>query len=129
MEIDIDYTDHISFGIDTRLLMNFPRLHFGSLALALSLRVEHFSGTLGVEVGMRRASPQAEQQEELRVCVYPDFILDARVSSIFGSKNQLQDVPKIEEILITRMRMFIQERLVWPKFWSVPLPSLLRPHS
>lgn len=77
-----------------------------------------------MEICTQRPAPGAPLRELLRVCVYPDFVLDARVSSIFGSKQKLQDVPKIEEILVTRMRMFIQERLVWPHFWDIPLPSL-----
>lgn len=56
--------------------------------------------------------------------MYPDFILNARLSSIIGSEDKLQDIPKIEELLVTRMRMFIVQYLVWPKFWTIPLPGV-----
>ena len=56
--------------------------------------------------------------------MYPDFILNARLSSIIGSKDKLQDVPKIEEILITRLRLFIVQYLVWPNSWAIPLPGV-----
>ena len=46
LEVDFDYTDQISFGIDTKLLMNFPQLRFGSLALGLCLRVQQLCGTV-----------------------------------------------------------------------------------
>lgn len=44
--MDFDYVDQISIGIDTRLLMNFNKLRFGSLALALTLRIERLAGTV-----------------------------------------------------------------------------------
>ncbi|PKI85200.1 Mmm1p [Malassezia vespertilionis] len=55
LEVDFDYVDTISIGLDTKLLLNFPRLRFGSLALALTLRIERFAGTAAVEVGPRGA--------------------------------------------------------------------------
>ncbi|WFD36360.1 ERMES complex subunit mmm1 [Malassezia cuniculi] len=122
LQIDFDYVDQISIGIDTRLLMNFSQLRFGSLALAMTLRIERISGTFGVEIGPRRATNT--RTPEIRVSIYPDFVLQAHLSSIIGSKDKLQDVPKIEEILITRMRMFIVQHLVWPKCWSIPLPGV-----
>ena len=117
--MDFEYRDQISLGIDTRLLINFPQVRFGSLALALCLRIDRLAGTLGIEIGLRSDAPF-----EARVCLYPDFVLDAHLSSVIGSKSRLYDVPKIEEILISRMRMYIQERLVWPRFWPIRLPTL-----
>ena len=119
---DFDYVDQVSIGIDTRLLMNFAQLRFGTLALAMTLRVERLAGTIAIEVGPQRV-PGAHAQE-VRVSVAPDFVLDAHLSSIIGSKDKLQDVPKIEELLITRMRMFVAQRLVWPHYWSIPLPRI-----
>lgn len=119
LEVDFEYRDQISLGIDTRLLINFPQVRFGSLALALCLRIDRLAGTLGIEIGLRSDVPF-----EARVCLYPDFVLDAHLSSVIGSKSRLYDVPKIEEILISRMRMYIQERLVWPRFWPIRLPTL-----
>ena len=77
---------------------------------------------ISVEVGAPR-TPGA-RGPEIRVSVYTDFILNARLSSIIGSKDKLQDIPKIEELLVTRMRMFIVQYLVWPKFWTIPLPGV-----
>ncbi|WFD30318.1 ERMES complex subunit mmm1 [Malassezia sp. CBS 17886] len=120
LEVDFAYDDQISLGLDTRLLLNFPQLRFGSLALALCLRVDQLAGTLGAEIGQRPRSMPPEH--EVRVCLYPDFVLQAHISSIVGSKNKLQDAPKIEELLLSRIRIAIQERLVWPNYWSAVLP-------
>lgn len=121
LEVDFDYTDRIALGLDTKLLLNFPQMRFGSLALALCLRIERISGTIGIEIGYADGS---SADQELRVCLYPDFLLDAHLSSLIGSKNQLQDVPKVEQLLISRLRMSIQQYLVWPKFWRIPLPVM-----
>ncbi|WFC94330.1 ERMES complex subunit mmm1 [Malassezia brasiliensis] len=121
LEVDFDYVDRITLGLDTKLLFNFPQLRFGSLALALCFRIERIAGTLGIEVGTQEHNPA---KQEIRVCLYPDFVLEAHVSSLIGSKNQLQDTPKIEQILVSRLHMAIQQYLVWPKFFSIPLPGL-----
>ena len=121
LDVDFDYVDRITLGLDTKLLFNFPQLRFGSLALALCFRIERIAGTLGIEVGTQEHNPT---KQEIRVCLYPDFVLEAHVSSLIGSKNRLQDTPKIEQILVSRLHMAIQQYLVWPKFLSIPLPGL-----
>lgn len=121
LEVDVDYVDRISLGLDTKLLLNFPHFRFGSLAIAVCVRIERITGTLGIEIGPKQGTASTQ---EVRVSLYPDFMLDVHVSSLLGSKNKLQDVPKIEQLLISRLRMAIQQRFVWPHFWSIPLPVL-----
>jgi maintenance of morphology protein 1 len=44
---------------------------------------------------------------------------------LVGSRAKLQDVPKIEQLLVDRLRNFVHDRFVWPKYWSLTLPNLV----
>lgn len=123
LEVDFNYVDTISLGLDTKLLLNFPQFRFGSLALAMCFRIERLAGTIGIEITPREGESAAQ---EIRVSLAPDFVLEAHIASVMGSKKKLQDVPKVEELLLTRTRAAIQQRLVWPNYWSIPLPVLER---
>lgn len=120
IELDFEYIDALTLGIDTRLWLHFPHWRFASLAAAMCVRVDRFAGTLGIEVGMAPAPTPIEA----RISLHPDFVLDAHVSSVFGSKSKLQDVPKIEDLFLSRIRSWLQHHLVWPNAWHVPLPGL-----
>lgn len=49
-QIDVDISDRITLGIDTRLLLNFPRKNFAFLPVNLSVSIISFSGTLKVSL-------------------------------------------------------------------------------
>ncbi|WFC97809.1 ERMES complex subunit mmm1 [Malassezia yamatoensis] len=121
LEVDFDYEDRIALGLDTKLLLNFPQMRFGWLALALCLRIERIAGTIGIEIGHEQGNLL---DQEVRISLYPDFILEAHVSSLIGSKNPLQDIPKIEQLLVSQLHLAMQQRVVWPNYWSIPLPVL-----
>jgi maintenance of morphology protein 1 len=61
----------------------------------------------------------------VRLSLHPDFALDARASSQLGSRAKLVDVPKLEQILVERLRAAVHARLVWPRFVSLSLPDLV----
>ncbi|WFD26793.1 ERMES complex subunit mmm1 [Malassezia nana] len=124
LEMDLDYKDLLCVGLDTQLQVRVPPWHLGTLAVALSLRVERLAGTIAVEIGPGGTEQDPLADLELRVCMYPDFVLDAHVSTVLGSKSKLHDVPKMEELLLAQLRLLIQRRLVWPEFWRMPLPRM-----
>lgn len=144
VEVDVDYSDLVSLSIDTKVLINVPRPRFAVLPLSLGLVVERFSGTLALELvssphsppslpasqlarsGARAADSEAPRsRHQLRLSLHPDFELDARATSLVGSRAKLQDVPKIEQLLVARLRAFVHDRFVWPRYWSVTLPNLV----
>lgn len=134
VEVDIDYSDCIAVSIDTKLVLNLPRPRFAVLPISLGLTVERFSGTLAIELFSSDDSsflPQSSMQapprsrHELHFSLHPDFALDAVATSLVGSRAKLQDVPKIEQLLIGRLRSFVHDRFVWPKFWTLTLPNLV----
>lgn len=140
IEVDIDYTDCMSLAIETKLLINFPRPRFAVLPVSLGLTIERFSGTMAIELfsnSSTQASPvpptapksePPRSRHELHFSLHPDFTLDATASSLVGSRAKLQDLPKIEQLLVGRVRTYIHDRFVWPKYWSLTLPNLVPRH-
>lgn len=61
----------------------------------------------------------------MHVCLLPDFSLNLKTSSLLGSRAKLQDIPKIEQLLVERLRAVIQDRIVYPRHQTFALPRLL----
>lgn len=61
-QIDVNISDNITLGIDTRLLINFPRPMFAFLPLHLSVSIVHFSGTLRISL---RSPPKKSKRSEM----------------------------------------------------------------
>ncbi|GAA6018676.1 hypothetical protein JCM10207_009006 [Rhodosporidiobolus poonsookiae] len=139
VELDLDYTDRVSLSLSTRVVLNLPRPRFAILPVSLSLTLARFSGTLTVELPPPTPSASAAAAESphehahhahptLHLSLHPDFELELQTSSLLGSRAKLQDVPKIEQLLVARIRAAIQDRVVWPGRVEVALPGVAR-HS
>ena len=46
IEVDVDYTDHVSLAVDTKIIVNFPKPNFAILPISLGLTLVRFSGTV-----------------------------------------------------------------------------------
>lgn len=121
IELDVDYTDLVSLSISTSLLVNFPRPRFAVLPIALGLVLERFSGTLTLELPSHNMSDPAPI---LHLSLHPDFNLHVSATSLLGSRAKLQDIPKIEQIILARIRGYVQDRVVRPGRIEVGLPGL-----
>jgi len=64
--------------------------------------------------------------QSLRLSLHPDFELALSTTSLLGSRAKLQDLPKIEQLVASRLRQALVDRVVWPCFWAVGLPGLGR---
>jgi maintenance of morphology protein 1 len=53
-----------------------------------------------------------------------DYRLDLSVRSLVGSRSRLQDVPKIAQLIESRVHAWFDERAVEPRFQQIVLPSL-----
>lgn len=141
IEVDVDYTDCMSLAIETKLLINFPRPRFAILPVSLGLTIERFSGTMAIELFSNSSNEASfilpttakieppRSRHELHFSLHPDFTLDATASSLVGSRAKLQDLPKIEQLLVGRVRTYIHDRFVWPKYWTLTLPNLIPRHT
>lgn len=60
----------------------------------------------------------------VRISLYPDFVLEMECTSLIGSRAKLENIPKIEQLLVNRIRAVITEKLVWPRQHNFNLPDL-----
>lgn len=58
----------------------------------------------------------------LSVSLEPDFDLQLEARSLIGSRAKLQDVPKIQQLIVDRLRAYLISRIVWPKKRIIPFP-------
>ncbi|KAM0793751.1 hypothetical protein ACM66B_001170 [Microbotryomycetes sp. NB124-2] len=139
VEIDVEFTDHVSLSVSTCVLANFPRPRFAVLPVSLGLTLERFSGTLTVELPppTRRQTASVVRSKatlhdaddsvpspSIHLSLHPDFTLDISTTSLLGSRAKLQDVPKIEQLILARIRGYIQDRVVWPGRVQISLPAV-----
>ncbi|BGP36245.1 ERMES complex subunit mmm1 [Rhodotorula kratochvilovae] len=136
VELDLDYIDTVVLAVSTRVVLNFPRPRFAVLPVSLSLTLERFSGTLTVELPPPPPAPlhpsptdshhHPHAHPSLHLSLHPDFELQLATSSLLGSRAKLQDVPKVEQLLVARIRAAIQDRVVWPGRVEIALPGVSR---
>lgn len=87
-------------------------------AYHIQMTVELLSSQTSVD------SPTPHQS--LRLSLHPDFELALSTTSLLGSRAKLQDLPKIEQLVASRLRQALVDRVVWPCFWAIGLPGLGR---
>lgn len=134
-EVDLDYADTVSLAISTAVLINFPRPRFAVLPVAIGVELVSFGGTVSLTEPRQHCSPfpqlsvqihdPKDERQHMHVCLLPDFSLNLKTSSLLGSRAKLQDIPKIEQLLVERLRAVIQDRIVYPRHLTFALPRLL----
>ncbi|KAF2637802.1 hypothetical protein P280DRAFT_457464 [Massarina eburnea CBS 473.64] len=151
--MDVDLSDVITIGIETTLNLNYPKPLVAVLPVALAVSVVRFSGTLAVSFipsssppstaantpSQSGAATPADVDTEplpsssgspprrpttLAFTFLDDYRLDLSIRSLVGSRSRLQDVPKIAQIIESRVHAWFDERAVEPRFQQIVLPSL-----
>jgi maintenance of morphology protein 1 len=144
--MDVDLSDVITLGIETTLVLNYPKPLVAVLPVALAVSVVRFSGTLALsfipsstptstsantplpENGPRPTSSSGgttpHRPTTLAFTFLDDYRLDLSVRSLVGSRSRLQDVPKIAQLIESRVHAWFDERAVEPRFQQIVLPSL-----
>jgi maintenance of morphology protein 1 len=120
--MDVDLNDALTLGIETKLLLNWPRPLVAVLPMALVVSVVRFSGTL--QIAFIPAAEGSNNSTTLAFSFLDDYRLDTNVRSLLGSRSRLQDVPKIAQLVESKLHQWIDERCVEPKFQQIVLPSL-----
>ncbi|WVW79738.1 hypothetical protein I302_101708 [Kwoniella bestiolae CBS 10118] len=121
-EIDVDYLDSISLSLSTAVLVNFPRPRFAVLPVSLGVELVSIGGTLSVQL-----HEPVDERQHIHVSLLPDFHLNLKTTSLLGSRAKLQDIPKLEQLILSRIRSIIQDRFVYPAHLSLALPRILSP--
>lgn len=133
--MDVDLSDFITLGVETKIILNYPKPLTAVLPVAVAVSVVRFSGTLSVSFlhssspptpssGTPSSAPQSTTPTTLAFSFLPDYRLDLSVRSLVGSRSRLQDIPKIAQLVESRLHAWIDERCVEPRVQQVVLPSL-----
>ena len=137
--MDVDLSDFITLGIETKIILNYPRALTATLPVALAVSVVRFSGTLSVSFvpssthpasapngpsSGTQNKPPSTTPTSLAFSFLPDYRLDLSTRSLVGSRSRLQDIPKIAQLVESRLHSWIDERCVEPRVQQIVLPSL-----
>ncbi|KAH7378452.1 hypothetical protein DE146DRAFT_320223 [Phaeosphaeria sp. MPI-PUGE-AT-0046c] len=152
--MDVDLSDVITIGIETTLNLNWPTPLSAVLPVALAVTVVRFSGTLALSFipsssppSTSAPSPTTDKHPRtssssdpdrpstssglpphrpttLAFTFLDDYRLDLSVRSLVGSRSRLQDVPKIAQLIESRVHAWFDDRAVEPRFQQIVLPSL-----
>ncbi|KAF2766722.1 hypothetical protein EJ03DRAFT_338183 [Teratosphaeria nubilosa] len=143
--MDVDLSDVVTLGIETKLVLNYPKPFVAVLPVALAVSVVRFSGTLSLSFSPSSGSDPAPMAESdgasspkneghplnptgsspttLTFTFLDDYRLDLSVHSLIGSRSRLQDVPKIAQLVEARIHQWFDDRCVEPRFQQIVLPS------
>lgn len=69
-------------------------------------------------------NPPPHRPTTLAFTFLDDYRLDLSVRSLVGSRSRLQDVPKIAQLIESRVHAWFDDRAVEPRFQQISLPSL-----
>lgn len=119
--MDVDLTDTITLAIETTLILNYPSPAFVRLPVALGVTIARFAGTLSLAF-----IPPADKNTSttMTFTLQPDFALEVSIRSLIGSRSRLQDIPKISQLVESRLRHWLCDRVVEPRYQKVDIPSL-----
>ncbi|KAJ3554878.1 hypothetical protein NPX13_g10492 [Xylaria arbuscula] len=120
--MDVDLSDMITIALETKLLLNYPRRLTAVLPVALAVSVVRFSGTLSIS--FIPSNPSQSTPTMMTFSFLDDYRLDFSIRSLVGSRSRLQDVPKIAQLIESRLHRWFDERAVEPRFQEIALPSL-----
>lgn len=120
--MDVDLSDMITLALETKLLLNYPKRLSALLPVALSVSVVRFSGTLSIS--FIPSNPSQSTPTAMTFSFLDDYRLDFSIRSLLGSRSRLQDVPKIAQLIESRLHKWFDERAVEPRFQEIALPSL-----
>ncbi|KAI7861504.1 hypothetical protein BDF14DRAFT_1868472 [Spinellus fusiger] len=126
-EIDFEYNDNITLGVETQVILNWPRQAFAALPVSLALSVIRFSGTLTIELvnpPETTTRPEKPLERYIAISSHSNFVLDLHVRSLIGSRTKLEDIPKLTDLIATRLRNLYIDKLVYPNFVKVPIPNI-----
>ncbi|ODQ64388.1 hypothetical protein NADFUDRAFT_71410 [Nadsonia fulvescens var. elongata DSM 6958] len=122
-KIDVDLTDTLTLGIETKLLVYYRNIIKANLPVSLSVSIVRFTATLNLSLMRVDSTPDDKPKTSLTFSLAPDYNLEFAVRSLVGSKSRLQNVPKIGDIIESRLRHWFVERCVEPKAQEIVLPS------
>ncbi|CCC66711.1 hypothetical protein NCAS_0A01530 [Naumovozyma castellii] len=144
-KIDIDMNDRLAFGVETELMLNYPRAAFATLPIKLNVAIVRFQGCLNVsfttaEDFISKSSdtktttePNNENDKNERddengynliFSFSPEYQMEFNIESMIGSRAKLENIPKISSLIEYQVKKWFVERCVEPRFQFVKLPNI-----
>lgn len=131
-KIDVDLSDTLTLGIETKLVLNHPRPATAVLPVLLTVSMVRFLSCLTLSLvntkdaifGAKSEEPGAARGTALMFLFSPDFRLEFLIKSLIGSRAKLQDVPKLSDLIDNKLRSWFTDRCIEPRFQIVKLPSM-----
>lgn len=62
----------------------------------------------------------------IAISSYSDFVLDLKVQSLIGSRTKLEDIPKLRDLIQTKLRNVYIDKLVYPTFVKIKVPNMFK---
>ncbi|KAF9579974.1 ERMES complex subunit mmm1 [Lunasporangiospora selenospora] len=116
-EIDLDFNDQIMLGIETSVLINWPRPRIAALPVSLVLSVIKFQATITLQFNT------IDGQQHISISTLPDFDLEFGVQSLLGARTKLEDVPKVTDLITSKLRSFFIDKCVYPNGRDIAMPT------
>ncbi|SCU82795.1 LAME_0C02916g1_1 [Lachancea meyersii CBS 8951] len=134
-KMDIDLSDRLALGIETKLLINYPKAFAAALPVQLTVSVVRFQACLTVSLtNAEEFVPTAQDGASygsdngsgyfLMFSFSPEYRLEFDVKSLIGARSKLQNIPKIGSLIEYQIKKWFVERCVEPRFQFIKLPSL-----
>ncbi|KAI8620053.1 hypothetical protein BC830DRAFT_1101032 [Chytriomyces sp. MP71] len=117
-EIAFEFNDQITIGIDTTVIINWPKPAIASLPISLVLSLVKFSGTIAIEFVTHPDTPDTF----LAISVLEGFQLGIEVRSLLGHRTKVKDLPKLTSLITHKLRSVFVDEIVWPSFKKVFIP-------
>lgn len=121
-KIDVDLSDTLTLGIETKLLLNHPRPLTAILPVSLTVLIVRFSGCLNIS--LVKEMDDEYLPSVLMLLFSPEYRLELTVKLLIGLRAKLQDVPKISAIIESQLRNWFTQRYVEPHCFKIRLPNL-----
>ncbi|KAI9293599.1 hypothetical protein K502DRAFT_318111 [Neoconidiobolus thromboides FSU 785] len=119
-EIELNYQDKITIGLDSSILMGIANISLAALPLSLTLSLLKFEGKIILEFQANKDT----MEQELKLSILSDYKLELDIQTLLGHRSKLKDVPKIKELINARIIDLINQFLVEPNGINIKLPTI-----
>lgn len=131
-KIDIDLNDRLAIGVETKLLLNYPKPATAALPINITVAIVRFQACLTVSLTKAEefvppSSPLQENTGSGYFLVFsfaPEYRMDFETESLIGARSKLENIPKIGSLIEYQIKKWFVERCVEPRFQFVRLPSM-----
>lgn len=150
-KIDVDLSDTLTLAIETKILINKPKLLTAALPIQLSVSIVRFSGCLSISLDSiptgnnndndsdnksnnnQNESSSKKNEDDLQPLhlggvlnfgFSSDYRLEFKTESLIGARSKLENVPKISYLIENQLQNWFVERCVEPRFQLIPLPNM-----